>query len=593
MNISESIKYIGVNDKEIDLFEGQYIVPNGMAYNSYLIIDEKIAVLDTVDGRFYQEWLDNLQNNLKNNNVDYLVVHHMEPDHSSCVAKFLSLYPDCKVVSSAKAFEMMKQFFGDSYDNRRVIVKEGDKLCLGKHELTFYTAPMVHWPEVIVSYEINTKTLFSADAFGKFGSLDVEEDWACEARRYYFGIVGKYGLQAQNLLKKASSLDIERICPLHGPVLDSNLGYYLDLYNTWTTYKPEVEGVFIAYTSVYGNTKKAVNILVDKLKAKGCPKIAVSDLAREDMAECVEDAFKYSKIILATTTYNGQLFPFMQTFIDALKERNYQNRTIGFIENGTWMPLAAKKMQEEFSTCKNIKMLENVVTIKSALSSENYNQLENLATEICQEYSNNSSEIMLDNSALFNIGYGLYVVTSRLNEKDNGFICNAVMQLTDTPNKVAVTISKENYSHYIIKETKQLTINCLSVNTPFKVFEDFGFKTGRAFDKFYGYNVIRNDSGNLVLVDYANSYITLKVENYVDLNTHGMFICLVLESKKLNDEETMSYSFYHKNVKPKQNVENKNGFICQICGFVYEGENIPEDYICPVCKHGAKDFEKI
>ena len=383
MEITNDIKYIGVNDHKIDLFEGQYDVPNGMAYNSYAIIDEKIAILDTVDANFTDEWLNNIKVALNGRAPDFLVVQHMEPDHSSNITSFVEAYPDAAVVSSSKAFAMMKQFFGLELGDKQIVVGEGDKLSLGKHELTFVTAPMVHWPEVIVTYDSFDKVLFSADGFGKFGALDVEESWACEARRYYFGIVGKYGAQVQALLKKAANLDIEIICPLHGPVLKEDLGYYLGLYNTWSSYEPEEEGVVIAYTSVYGNTKKAVMLLVDKLREKGCPKVAVNDLARCDMAEAVEDAFRYSKIVLATTTYNSDVFPFMREFINELTERGYKNRTVAFIENGSWAPVATKVMLKMLDSSKNLTYCENTVKILSALSSESEAQLEALAEELC------------------------------------------------------------------------------------------------------------------------------------------------------------------------------------------------------------------
>ncbi len=384
MKITNDIIYIGVNDKEIDLFEGQYIVPEGMSYNSYAIIDEKIAIMDTVDAAFTEEWLGNIRNALGERKPDYLVVHHMEPDHSANIVNFMNAYPEATIVSSAKAFSMMKNFFGTEFEDRRIVVGGNDTLSLGAHELTFVTAPMVHWPEVIVSYDSKDKVLFSADGFGKFGALDADEDWACEARRYYFGIVGKYGAQVQLLLKKASALDIEIICPLHGPILTENLGYYLDLYNTWSSYGVESEGIVIAYTSVYGNTKKAVLKLEEMLKAKGCLKVAVTDLARDDMAEAVEDAFRYGKIVLATTTYNGEIFPFMREFINHLTERNFQNKTVAFIENGSWAPLAAKVMREMLEKSKNLTFAENTVKIMSALNDESTAQLEALAEELCK-----------------------------------------------------------------------------------------------------------------------------------------------------------------------------------------------------------------
>ena len=382
MTITNDIKYVGVNDHEVDLFEGQYVVPNGMAYNSYVVMDEKIAVFDTVDARFTHEWLDNIQNATGGRTPDYLIVQHMEPDHSANIANFMKAYPDTKIVSSTKAFAMMNQFFGTDFADRQVVVKEGDTLSLGKHELAFVAAPMVHWPEVIVTYDSCDKVLFSADGFGKFGALDVEEDWACEARRYYIGIVGKYGMQVQALLKKAAELDIQKICPLHGPVLTEDLGYYLNLYNIWSSYGVESEGVMIAYTSVYGHTKAAAKLLAELLEKKGCPKVVLTDLAREDMAEAVEDAFRYGKLVLATTTYNMDIFPFMKQFIEHLTERNFQNRTIAVIENGSWAPAAARTIKKMLENSQNITYTETAVTIKSALTEENKAELDKLVDEL-------------------------------------------------------------------------------------------------------------------------------------------------------------------------------------------------------------------
>ena len=381
MYISDDIRYIGVNDHKVDLFEGQYVVPNGMAYNSYVIMDEKIAVMDTVDQNFGEQWLANLEKELTGRQPDYLVVHHMEPDHSANIGTFAAKYPQAQIVSSMPAFNMMQNFFETDFPAQKLVVKEGSTLELGKHVLNFVGAPMVHWPEVLMSYESTEKVLFSADGFGKFGALDAEEDWACEARRYYIGIVGKFGAQVQAVLKKAAGLDIQTICPLHGPVLTENLGYYIDLYNTWSSYAVETEGVMIAYTSVYGNTRKAAEYLESELKAKGCPKVVLCDLAREDMAEAVEDAFRYGKIVLATTTYNGDVFPFMRTFISNLTERNYQNRRIAFIENGAWGPMAAKVMAKLFEESKNLEML-GTVTIKGAVKAENKTQLSELADKL-------------------------------------------------------------------------------------------------------------------------------------------------------------------------------------------------------------------
>ena len=595
MYITDDIKYIGVNDHEVDLFEGQYVVENGMAYNSYAIVDKKIAVMDTVDARFGDEWLANISSALGGKTPEYLIVQHMEPDHSANIAKFLNTYKCATVVSSQKAFKMMENFFGTGYEDRRIVVGEGDTLPLGKHNLTFVTAPMVHWPEVIVTYDSTDKVLFSADGFGKFGALDVDEEWACEARRYYFGIVGKYGAQVQALLKKAAALDINIICPLHGPVLTDNLGYYINLYNVWSSYQAEKDGIVIAYTSVYGHTKAAVRLLAEKCEQKGCEHVALFDLARDDMAEAVEDAFKYGKIVFATTTYNADIFPFMREFINHLTERNWQNRHVAFIENGSWAPLATKVMKGMLEGCKNLTYAENTVRITSALNTESEAQIEALSSELCRDYvARSESADKNDLSALFNIGYGLYVVTSRDGDKDNGLIVNTVTQLTNSPNRIGVAINKANYSHEIIKKTGVLNVNCLSTEAPFSVFEQFGFHSGRDTDKFATEEqILRSDNGVAFLPRYINSFMSLKVERYIDLDTHGMFVCTVTESRVISSTETMTYNYYQNNVKPRPQTEGKKGWVCKICGYVYEGDELPEDYICPLCKHGVADFEKL
>ena len=595
MKITNDIRYIGVNDHKVDLFEGQYKVPSGISYNSYVILDDKIAVMDTVDAGFTHEWLDNLQNVLGGRNPDYLVVHHMEPDHSANIFTFARTYPDAKIVSSAKAFAMMQNFFGTGFEDRRIVVGGGDTLELGRHILTFVTAPMVHWPEVIVSYDSTDKVLFSADGFGKFGALDADEPWEDEARRYFIGIVGKYGAQVQVLLKKAAALDIGMICPLHGPVLKENLGHYIGLYDTWSSYQPEEDGIMIAYTSIYGNTRKAVQMLAEKLTANGCPKVIVHDLARDDMAEAVGDAFRYSKLVLATTTYNADIFPFMREFIDHLTERNFQNRTVAFIENGSWAPMAAKVMKGMLENSKNLTYTENNVKILSALNEESTAQLNALADELSMEYlaRQDATANKNDMSALFNIGYGLYVVTSNDGKKDNGLIVNTVTQVTNTPNRVAVTINKENYSHHVIRQTGKMNINCLTESAPFAAFEKFGFQSGRNVDKFADCELLRSDNGLVFLPRHINSFLSLKVEQYVDLDTHGMFICSVTEARVISDQPTMTYTYYQDNVKPKPETEGKKGFVCKVCGYVYEGEELPEGYICPLCKHGTADFEPI
>ena len=596
MEITKDIRYIGVNDHQVDLFEGQYKVPNGMAYNSYVILDEKTAVMDTVDQHFTHEWLDNLQNALNGRQPDYLVIQHMEPDHSANIAAFMKVYEKTIIVSSQKAFDMMENFFGTSYEERRMVVKEGDSLSLGKHTLNFVAAPMVHWPEVIMTYDSYERALFSADAFGKFGALDVEEEWIDEARRYYIGIVGKYGKQVLSVLKKASSLDISMILPLHGPFLYKNLGYYLNLYQTWASYEAEKDGVVICYTSVYGHTRKAVEQLAEQLKTFNAPEVKVYDLARDDMSQAVADAFAYSKLVLATTTYNADIYPFMKEFIHHLTERNFQNKYIGLIENGSWAPLAAKTMKDLLANQPNLTFVNPVVHIKSALNDTNKQEIEDLAKVLCIDYvaRDESRANKSDMKALFSIGYGLYVVTSNDGKKDNGLIVNTVAQLTDNPFRVMVSINKDNYSHHIIKQTGIMNVNCLNIEAPFKVFQQFGFQSGRNADKFKDEKeLLRSDNGLVFLPRYINAFFSLKVEDYKDLGTHGMFFCSVTEARVINNVETMTYTYYQKNVKPKPETQGKKGFVCKVCGYVYEGDELPDDFVCPLCKHGAADFEPI
>ncbi len=593
--VTDSVVYVGANDHDIDLFEGHYIVPNGMAYNSYVILDERIAVMDTIDQRKTDEWLSNLKGALNGKKPDYLIVQHMEPDHSASIQAFLEVYPDTTVIGNKKTFTMIHQFFPSLEMKNTKEVENGESLELGTHTLTFVFAPMVHWPEVMMTYDSADKILFSADGFGKFGALDVDEDWACEARRYYFGIVGKYGAQVQNVLKKAAGLDIQIICPLHGPILDEDLGYYIGLYDTWSSYVAESDGICICYTSVYGHTKKAAEMLAEELEKKGVPKVALNDLARDDIAECVEDAFRYDKLVLATTTFNSEIFPFMREFIDHLVERNFQKRTIAFIENGSWAPTAMRVMKKKLEGLKDITYAKNNVTILSALNDESTEQLMALADELAQSYTKVEieEENKIDPKALYKIGYGLYVVTCNDGKKYNGQIVNTVSQVASKPNKIAVNIVKTNYSAEVICKTGLMNVSFLSEDCPFQIFKHFGFQSGRDVDKFAEfdhYDVAGNDVP--YLNKYANGYISLKVFDTVDMGSHWMFLCDITESAVLNNVETMTYSFYQKNVKPKPQEEVK-GWVCEICGYVYEGEELPEDFICPLCKHPASDFKKM
>ena len=519
----------------------------------------------------------------------------MEPDHASNIQTLAEKYPDMKIVASAKALSMIPQFFTFDISDRSIVAKEGETLSLGQHTLQFFMAPMVHWPEVMVSYEQHEKVLFSADGFGKFGALDAEEDWDCEARRYYFNIVGKYGMQVQALLKKAATLDIQTICPLHGPILKENLGHYIGKYDVWSSYQPEDEGVFIAYASIHGHTAQAAKKLAHILEEKGAKKVVLADLCRSDLAECVEDAFRYSHLVLASASYDAGLFPPMEAFLHKLRAKAYQNRVVALVENGSWAPLAAKLMRAKLETCKNITFAETTVTIRSALNADSRDALDRLVEELCRDYIARSGDRANKNdlTALFRIGYGLYVVTSNDGKRDNGLIVNTVSQVSDSPNLIAVNINKQNYSYHVIKQTGKMNVNCLSVDAPFSVFENFGFRSGRNTDKFENIDIVRSDNGLAILPRYINAAFSLKVEQVVDLGTHGMFICSVTEARVISDRETMTYSYYFENVKPKPATEGKKGYVCKICGYVYEGDELPEDFICPLCKHGAADFEPI
>jgi len=595
-NITDSIIYIGANDHDIDLFEGQYIVPNGMAYNSYAVVGEKIAIMDTIDQRKTGEWLQNIEAALKESKPDYLVVQHMEPDHSASIQAFVEKYPDATVVGNKKTFKMIGQFFPELEMKNVLEVENGDKLDLGGHELNFVFAPMVHWPEVMMTYDPAEKILFSADGFGKFGALDVDEDWACEARRYYFGIVGKYGAQVQTVLKKAAALEIEKILPLHGTMLEENLGYYIGLYDTWSSYLAESDGIFIAYTSVYGHTKAAAEMLRDELVALGVPTVEITDLARDDWAEAVEDAFRYDKLVLATTTYNSDIFPFMRQFIDHLTERAFQKKTVAFIENGSWAPTAAKVMKGMFEKSKDITFAKNQVTILSAMNEENKEQIKALAAELAADYIKPDvaeEDKKIDPSALFKIGYGLYVITSNDGKKDNGFIGNTVAQVSNDPSRIIVGVNKANYSCEIIAKSGEMNVCTLNEQAPFQIFQHFGFQSGRDVDKFADFeHYDKSGNGLPYLNKYANGYMSLKVFDTVDTGSHLMFFCDITESAVLNDVDTMTYTYYQKNVKPRPQEEVK-GWVCDVCGYVYEGEDLPEDFICPLCKHGASDFSKL
>ncbi len=592
--VTDTILYVGENDYDVDLFEGQYVVPNGMCYNSYVILDEKVAVMDTIDATKTAPWLKNVEKALAGRKPDYLVVQHMEPDHAASIEAFMNVYPDATVVANVKTFGMIAQFFPRLTIANKLTVENFGTLSLGKHTLTFAFAPMVHWPEVMMTYDSYDKVLFSADGFGKFGAYDAPEPWDDEARRYFIGIVGKYGKQVQNILKVAATLDIQIICPLHGPVLTENLGHYIKLYDLWSSYTPETDGIVIAYTSIYGHTKEAAELLALELRKREVPNVVVYDLARCDMAAAVADAFRYDKLVLATTTYNADVFPYMRTYLDKLTERNFQNRTVAMIENGSWAPCAIKVMKEKLASSKKITYAENSVTILSAMNEDTVKQIGKLADELASTYTASQvSDDFVDPTALFNIGYGLYVVTSNDGVKDNGLIVNTVTQVTNNPNRVAVTINKLNHSCDTIAKTGKLNISTLSMDAPFAVFERFGFHSGRDTDKFAGFEYVQRAANGLLFLDkYANSFICCKVIEKVDLGSHIMFVCDVTQCANLSKTETMSYNYYLQNVKPKPDT-GKKGFVCKICGWVYEGQELPDDLVCPLCKHGAADFEPL
>ena len=600
MTITKDIRYIGVNDHAVDLFEGQYVVPSGMCYNSYAIVDEKVAIMDTVDRGFTHQWLDNIQNTLGGRKPDYLVVQHMEPDHSANIANFLKVYPEATVVSSAKAFVMMKNFFGDDYADRRIVVGEGDTLCLGKHTLTFVGAPMVHWPEVIVTYDSYDKVLFSADGFGKFGALDVEEDWADEARRYYIGIVGKYGAQVQALLKKAAGLEIEMICPLHGPVWRKDIAWFLDKYIHWATYTPEDDAVVIAYASVYGGTENAANVLAAKLSDLGVRNVQMYDVSVTHPSYILSECFRASHLVFISTTYNAGMFVTMENLVHDIVHHNLQNRTIALMENGSWAPTAAGLMRAEFQKLKNCTILDETVTIKSTLKESQLADVDAMAQAIFDSMpkpvpAEHKADAPVEKNAFFSFSYGLFVLTARDGKKDNGCIINTAAQLTDTPKRISIAVNKANFTHDMIRKTGVFNLSMLSTDAPFGLFQHYGFQSGRDVDKFADVKGMARATNGVYYLPYStNAFVSGKVTQEIDLGTHTLFIADVTEARVLSNAPSMTYSFYFANVKPKPSaLKKQTGWVCKICGYVYEGETLPADFICPLCKHGAEDFEKL
>lgn len=612
--VTDDLIWVGADDRRLAMFEGVYSVPDGVSYNSYLYLDEKTILFDTVDKAVTGTFLENVRYALNGRNLDYIVVQHMEPDHSASLEALLTRYPGAVVVCNKKTETMIHQFFGNELKAEFKIVKEGDVLSTGKHQFTFLMAPMVHWPEVMVTYDLTTKTLFSADAFGTFGALngalfadevDFFRDYIDEARRYYTNIVGKYGTQVQALLKKASTVEIETICPLHGFVWRSNIGDYLAKYQKWSRYEPEVEGVMIAYASVYGNTENVANILACKLRDAGI-KTTMFDVSVTASSEVVAAAFEYSHLVFASTTYNAGIFITMDELLRDLAAHNIQNRTVAFIENGSWAPASGSLMKGIIGGLKGMNVIEKTLTVKSALQADQYAELTELADAIIDTFPKKAEPVQsentavfeqkIDNNAFFKLSYGLFVLTAKDNDKDNGCIINTVTQLTDEPKRITIAVNKQNLTHDMILKTGVFNVSVLSQDVPFKIFQHFGFQSGRDTDKFAEFeDKSRSDNGLYYLNKYSNAFLSAKVIETKDYGTHTLFIADIEQAEVLSDVPSVTYAYYFDHIKPKPQPadEKKKGFVCKICGYVYEGEELPADFICPWCKHGAADFEPL
>ena len=605
--IREDLFWVGGNDRRLALFENVFPIPRGVSYNAYVMLDEKTVLFDTVDKSVSGVFFESLAHVLAGRKLDYLVVNHMEPDHAATMEELVLRYPEVKIVTNAKAVAMIKQFFTFDVDSRCVVVKEGDTLATGSHTLTFLMAPMVHWPEAMVTYDITTKTLFSADAFGTFGALsgnlfadevNFERDWLDDARRYYVNIVGKYGTQVQALLKKAATVDIDMICPLHGPVWRSNIAWFVDKYQKWSTYTPEEDAVMIAYASVYGNTENTANILAAKLAERGAKRIAMYDVSATHPSVIVAEAFRCSHLVFASTTYNAGIFCNMETALLDIAAHNLQNRTVALIENGSWAATSGKLMREILAKLKNITVLENTVSLKSSLKEGQLPALDALADAIIASMKKEEEPApvpeKLDGKAMFKLSYGLFVLTARDGTKDNGCIINTAAQLTSSPMRISITVNKANYTHDMIQKTGVFNVSILSESTPFSVFQQYGFQSGRTADKLSGKEP-RTENGVAYLAEHANAVISGKVVSTVDCGTHTLFIADVTEAHVLSKEASATYAYYFEHIKPKPQpaAEKKKGYVCKICGYVYEGETLPPDFVCPLCKHGADDFEPL
>ena len=607
ISIREDLFWVGGNDRRLALFENVFPIPRGVSYNAYVLLDEKTVLFDTVDKSVSGVFFESLAHVLAGRKLDYLIVNHMEPDHAATMEELVLRYPDVTIVTNAKAVAMIRQFFLFDVDARCKVVAEGDTLTTGRHTLAFLMAPMVHWPEAMVTYDATTKTLFSADAFGTFGALsgnlfadevDFERDWLDDARRYYVNIVGKYGTQVQALLKKAATVDIDMICPLHGPVWRTNLSWFIEKYQKWSTYTPEDNAVMIAYASVYGNTENAANILASKLAARGVKKIAMYDVSATHPSVIVSEAFRCSHLVFASTTYNAGIFCNMETALLDIAAHNLQNRTVALIENGSWAATAGKLMAELLGKLKNITVLDNKLTIKSSLKEGQLAALDGLADAIAASLKKEAepapTPAQVESNAMFKLSYGLFVLTARDGAKDNGCIINTAQQLTSAPMRISITVNKANYTHDMIEKTGAFNISVLTEGAPFGLFKQYGFQSGRTADKLSG-GEPRTENGIAYLSEHANAVISGKVISTVDCGTHTLFIADVTEAHVLSAEPSVTYAYYFAHIKPRPQpaAEKKKGFVCKICGYVYEGETLPPDFICPLCKHGAEDFEPL
>ena len=612
IEIRRDLFWVGGNDRRLALFENVYPIPRGVSYNAYLLLDEKTALLDTVDKAVSGVFFESLAHTLGGRKLDYLVVNHMEPDHAATMEELVLRYPEVTIVTNAKAVAMTKQFFTFDVDARCRVVSESDTLSTGRHTLAFRMAPMVHWPEAMVTYDVLDKTLFSADAFGTFGALSgslfadelpFERDWLPDARRYYTNIVGKYGTQVQALLKKAAALDIEMICPLHGPVWRTNLAWFLEKYQRWSTYTPEEDAVMIAYASIYGNTENAAELLAAKLAARGVKNIALYDVSSTHPSVIVAEAFRCSHLVFASATYNAGIFPTMETALNDLAAHNLQNRTAAILENGSWAPTAGKQMAELLGKLKNVTLLENRVSLKSSLKESQLAALDALADALADslkqaaepaESASTPAPVRVEGNALFKLSYGLFVLTAKDGAKDNGCIINTAAQLTSSPLRISITVNKANYTHDMIVKTGAFNVSVLTESAPFKLFQQYGFQSGRTAEKLSG-GEPRTENGIAYLAEHANAVLSGKVVSTVDCGTHTLFIADVTEAHVLSNEPSVTYAYYFAHIKPKPQpaAEKKKGFVCKICGYVYEGETLPPDFICPLCKHGAEDFEPL